>query len=125
MTALQAIQKIRIALGIEKFEAVATLIDGTTKVHVDGEFAPGEQLHVVAEDGSFMPAPEGTHTTEEGMMITVDAAGVITAVEEKAAEALEEEVAVEEEEKVEMAERLKKRPKQRYLLRLLLKWLRK
>lgn len=102
MNALQAIQKIRIALGIEKFEAVATLEDGVTKVHVDGEFAPGEQLHVVAEDGSFVPAPEGTHTTEDGMMITVDAAGVITTVEEKAAEALEEEVKVEEETKEEV-----------------------
>lgn len=109
MNALQAIQKIRIALGIEKFEVEATLEDGVTKVHVDGELAPGEQLHVVAEDGSYVPAPEGTHTTEDGKVITVDAAGVITAVEEKAAEALEEEVEVEveeekmEEEKVEVA----------------------
>jgi hypothetical protein len=108
MNALQAIQKIRIALGIQKFEVEATLEDGVTKVHVDGELAPGEQLHVVAEDGSFVPAPEGTHTTQEGVKITVDAAGVITAVEEKAAEALEEEKVEEgmevEEEKMEEIE---------------------
>ena len=104
MNALQAIQKIRIALGIQKFEAVATLEDGVTKVHVDGEFAPGEQLHVVAEDGSFVPAPEGTHTTEDGMKITVDAAGVITTVEEK----VEAEEEVTEEEIAEAEEDMKK-----------------
>ena len=105
MTAIDAIKKIKVALGIQKFEAVAKLVDGT-EVHVDNEFAPGEQLHVVAEDGSFVPAPEGVHETEDGQLVTVDAAGVIVSIEDKPAEeALEEEkVEIEEEEKVEMAE---------------------
>jgi len=96
MTAIDAIKKIKVMLGLEKFEAVATLVDGTTKVHVDGEFAPGEQLHVVAEDGSFTPAPEGVHTTEDGKVITVDAAGVIVSVE-TATEEVEATEQVEEE----------------------------
>lgn len=98
MKAIDAIKKIKIALGLEKFEAVAKLVDGT-EVHVEGEFAPGEQLHVVAEDGSFLPAPEGEHITEDGMKITVDAAGVIVSVEESA-----EEVAAEKEEEMEKEE---------------------
>ena len=91
MTAIEAIKKIKIALGIEKMEAVSELLDGT-KVHVDNEFAVGEQLHVVAEDGTYVPATEGTHETIEGKLITVDAAGVITAIEDK----VTEEVAAEE-----------------------------
>jgi len=104
MNAFTAIKKIKIALGLEKFEAVAELVDGT-KVHVDGEFEVGEQLHVVAEDGEFTPAPEGQHTTTDGMMITVDAAGVITAVESAEEETEEVSVEVEAEKKEEeMAE---------------------
>ena len=103
MTATEAIKKIKIALGLEKMEAVAELLDGT-QVHVDNEFAVGEQLHVVTEDGSYAPAPEGTHETIEGKLITVDAAGVITTIEEKeevAAEEVKEEEKVEEEVKME------------------------
>lgn len=104
MNAFTAIKKIKIALGLEKFEAVAELVDGT-QVHVDGEFEVGEQLHVVAEDGEFTPAPEGQHTTTDGMMITVDAAGVITAVESAEEETEEVSVEVEAEKKEEeMAE---------------------
>ena len=104
MNAFQAIKKIKIALGLEKFEAVAELVDGT-KVHVDGEFEVGEQLHVVAEDGEFTPAPEGEHTTTDGMKITVDAAGVITAIESAEEETEEVSVEVEAEKKEEeMAE---------------------
>jgi hypothetical protein len=102
MTAIEAIKKIKIALGIEKMEAVAELVDGT-QVHVDNEFAVGEQLHVVTEDGSYAPAPEGQHETTEGKLITVDAAGVITAIEEKEEVAAEE---VKEEEKVEVKEEM-------------------
>lgn len=100
MKAIDAIKKIKIALGLEKFEAVAKLVDGT-EVHVEGEFAPGEQLHVVAEDGSFLPAPEGEHITEDGMKITVDAAGVIVSVEESAEEVAAE-ITEEEMEEIEV-----------------------
>ena len=88
MNALQAIKMIRVALGVQKFEAVAKLQDGT-QVHVDGEFAVGEQLHIVQEDGTFVPAPEGEHYLEDGRALYVDAAGVITNIEEAATESVE------------------------------------
>ena len=101
MTAQDAIKRIKIALGMEKFEAIAELVDGT-KVHVDEDFTVGAQLHIVNEDGSYAAAPEGTHETTEGKLITVDAAGVITAIEDKVTEEVAaEEVKVEEETKVE------------------------
>ena len=103
MNALQALKRIKLALGMETFEAVAELVDGQ-KVHVDGEFEVGAQLHVIAEDGSYVPATEGTHTTTEGNEITVDAAGVITSIE-PVEETPEVEVEVEAEKKEEeMAE---------------------
>jgi hypothetical protein len=99
MTALEAIKKIRVALGVQKFEQTAKLMDGITEVHVDGEFAVGETLHVIQEDGTFVPAPEGTHLLEDGRELYVDAAGVITQIEAAAEEAAmedEEEVVTEE-----------------------------
>ena len=85
MTSTEAIKKIKVLLGIEKFEATANLADGTP-VHVDTEFEVGATLHVVQEDGTFVPAPEGEHTLEDGRKLYVDAAGVITAIEEEATE---------------------------------------
>jgi len=111
MTANDAIQKIRVMLGLDTDtvvkEAAATatevelaesvLVDGTVVV-VDGDFEVGKPLFVVTEEGNI-PAPEGQHETQDGYIVTVDAAGIITAIEEKAPEAeapAEEEVVVEE-----------------------------
>ena len=97
MNAFEAIKKIRIALGVQKFEATANLVDGTP-VHVDTDFEVGTTLHLVQEDGTFVPAPEGIHKLEDGRELYVDAAGVITQVEQATEEAMEdEEVAVVEE----------------------------
>lgn len=87
MTTNEAINKIKLLLGVqaEKFEATAALQDGTP-VHVDTEFEVGATLHIVQEDGTFVPAPEGEHTLEDGKKLYVDAAGVITAIEDEAAE---------------------------------------
>lgn len=110
MTSQEAISKIKVLLGLEEptvqesFEATATLADGTP-VHVDTEFEVGAALHVVQEDGSMVPAPEGSHTLEDGKTLVVDAAGIITSIEEAAEEA---ETELEEEEvEVEMAEESK------------------
>ena len=85
MTSTEAIRKIKVLLGLEKFEATANLADGTP-VHVDTDFEVGTTLHVVQEDGTFVPAPEGEHLLEDGRKLYVDAAGVITAIEEEATE---------------------------------------
>ena len=100
MTSTEAINKIKVLLGLdvetvkESFEATANLMDGTP-VHTPGEFEVGAALHVIQEDGSMVPAPEGTHTLENGMALTVDAAGIIVSVEEKAEEAAAEETPAE------------------------------
>ena len=86
MTSNEAIQKIRVLLGLEtahKFEAVANLVDGTP-VHVETDFEVGVQLHVVQPDGTFVPAPEGEHTLEDGRTLVVDADGIIVEVREAA-----------------------------------------
>lgn len=103
MTANNAIQKIRVLLGVEEEViaiAMATdkLVDGT-EVKVEGELEVGKALVVVTEEGDI-PAPAGSHQTESNNIITVDEAGVITQIEEVTEEATEE----VEEEVVEMEE---------------------
>lgn len=126
MKASEAIEKIRVLLGVEaQVEehqvqlATATLVDGTV-VEVEGELEVGKPLFVQTEEGPI-PAPAGKHQTTEDLLITVDEAGVITEiveVEETEVETEDKEVEVEmekdeveekmEEEKVkvEMAEKL-------------------
>ena len=111
MTGIEAIEKIKIMLGLEKtkekFEKTASLMDGT-EVYVEDEFIPGAQLSVITEEG-LIPAPEGTHILENGTAVTVDAAGIIVEVSEAEAEEMEEEKKeeMEEEKKEEMAEEVK------------------
>ena len=104
MTATNAIQKIRVLLGVQEDEvAVAMasemLVDGT-EVKVEGELEVGKPLFVATAEGDI-PAPAGIHQTQSDMLITVDEAGIITQVEEVTTEATEE---VEEEVNVEMEE---------------------
>ena len=94
MNASDALTKIRVMLGMEpEVEATsvelaeATLADGTV-VKVEGELAEGKALLVVTEEGEI-PAPEGIHETSDGKLITVDAGGVITAIEEKPEEVVD------------------------------------
>jgi hypothetical protein len=91
MNALDAIKQIRIMLGVDQVVetaaiqmAKATLVDGT-EVEVEGSFEVGKQLSVLTAEGPI-PAPEGVHETTEGLVVTVDAQGVITNIEEKEVE---------------------------------------
>jgi len=59
--------------------ATATLVDGT-KVEADGDFEVGKPLFVITEAGERVPAPEGEHTTDSGIVVVVDAEGVITGI---------------------------------------------
>lgn len=59
--------------------AEATLVDGT-KVEVEGDFEVGKPLFVITEAGERVPAPEGEHTTESGIVVVVDAEGIITGI---------------------------------------------
>jgi len=96
MTANEAIKKIKVMLGVEQVVetveteiqlAEATLVDGTI-VKVEGEFEVGKQLLVVTVEGDIA-APEGIHETTDGLLVTVDAQGVITNLEETTKESEE------------------------------------
>lgn len=88
MNAAQAIDNIVKMLGLqfkkETFKSTF-LTDGTTEVtnNMDDEdFQPGQTLYVVKES-TLAPAPEGSHETREGVVITVDSESVIIAVSQK------------------------------------------
>jgi len=68
---------------VEKSEnfADATLEDGTKVTNdIAGEFAVGQALKVITEEGEKVSAPEGDHVTKSGIVLTVDAEGIITGV---------------------------------------------
>ena len=94
--------QIKIALGLDVKMAEAVLEDGVTRVEAEA-FEPGMKIYVVSETGEKAPAPEGTHTTEDGTKVTVDAEGTITAVEKPESE-VEIEIEAAEEEKPKPAE---------------------
>jgi len=59
----------------------AKLTDGT-EIETDesGDFAVGQKLYAITKEGEKVPAPEGEHTTESGIVLTVDSSGTITGV---------------------------------------------
>ncbi len=106
MKAIEAIEKIKVMLGMEQEVAIdsetevqpaetevelaeAALVDGTI-VKADS-FSEGAALFVVTEEGDI-PAPVGVHETTDGKMITVEEEGIIAKIEDK----VEEEAEVEE-----------------------------
>jgi hypothetical protein len=99
----QKLNQIKIALGMETVKMVsAKLEDGVTVVEAEA-FEPGKEIFVVSESGEKAKAPEGTHTTEDGTKVTVDAEGKIVSVEAPEAK-VEVEAAAEDKDKEEMKE---------------------
>lgn len=95
--------------------AEATLADGTKITNKqEGEFEVGQELYVITAEGEEVLAPSGEHTSESGIVITVDEAGIITGIHhpdqegEGSLEASEEEMSTDKVEEtpevVEMAE---------------------
>lgn len=61
--------------------AEATLVDGTKVSNkADAEFEVGQELYVITDSGEDVIAPSGEHTTESGIVVTVDEAGKITGI---------------------------------------------
>jgi len=59
----------------------ATLTDGTKiMTDEDEEFAPGQYAYVITQEGEKVGAPEGEHTTESGIVLTIDSEHRITGV---------------------------------------------
>lgn len=80
MNYLKKLNQIKLLLGMEVKMVEAVLEDGVTKV-VAESLEAGYDLKVVSESGEEAPAPEGTHTLQDGTKVTVDANGKITLVE--------------------------------------------
>jgi hypothetical protein len=81
----------------------ATLADGTKITNMlDADFEVGQELHVITEEGEHVLAPSGEHTTESGIVLTVDGEGIITGVKHPDSEG--EGSLTEEEMSTELAE---------------------
>jgi len=82
--------------------AEAELVDGTV-VYTEGELAVGATLLIKVEEGEESPyAPEGIHSTTDGMLIGVGPNGEIMEISEIEAEAKPEEIIEEVMEEVEV-----------------------
>jgi hypothetical protein len=61
---------------LRKFDE-AELADGTI-VGTDGDFEVGKKLYVKDQEGEWVQAPEGSHTTKSNIEFVVDSEGTIT-----------------------------------------------
>lgn len=100
------LNQIRVMLGMDVKMVESVLEDGVTKVETES-LEPGFELFVVSEEGEKAPAPEGTHTLEDGTKVTVDAEGKITLVEKAEEPKVEVEVEAAAEEEVKVEEEVK------------------
>jgi hypothetical protein len=105
MNATEAIDKIVKLLGLKfaKDKFFSTVLDdGTTEVtnNLDEELMVGQTLYVIGET-TLSPAPAGTHTTREGIVVVVDEESTIVEIkkysEETTEETTEEDMELEEE----------------------------
>ena len=97
------IQKIEIESKVEEEMDSATLADGTKVLtKEEGDFKEGQALFVIDGEGNEVPAPEGEHTTKSGIVLVVDAEGVIKGIKYPDVEG-EGSLEASEEQKSEMA----------------------
>jgi len=75
--------------------AEATLADGTTKIYWDGDLAVGTKVYLLDAEGNQIPAPEGSHTLEDGKNIVLGTEGEVLEVAEAAREEMIEQIAVD------------------------------
>lgn len=108
MTTEQAVKMIKEMLfgKTEVKMAEARLMDGTKVTNnLEGDFEIGQTLYVVAEDGTLVLAPSGEHTLEDGVVVMLDEASLITEIKAEGAEETTEEemeeIVVETPEEVE------------------------
>jgi len=83
--AKEALKKIADLLNLTfKKETFAStkLVDGETEVtnNLDEDFKIGQTIYIVGES-TLTPAPAGSHTTREGLVLTLDSSSVIIAIE--------------------------------------------
>jgi hypothetical protein len=65
----------------EETMAKAKLTDGTEiMTDEEGDFQVGQKLYAITKEGEKVTAPYGEHTTDSGIVLTVDGEGFITGV---------------------------------------------
>ena len=100
MSAISKLNEIKKLLGfaVEEEPAVkfaeGTLADGTIVRFPGEEIAVGALLEVQTPEGEFVPAPDGTHETADGYLVTT-AGGIVTEIIEKE-QSIEPEAPVEQ-----------------------------
>tara|TARA_R110002153_G_scaffold228765_1_gene381793 strand:- start:953 stop:1717 length:765 start_codon:yes stop_codon:yes gene_type:complete len=77
----EELEEVEIEVEEKKF-IESTLIDGTIVINDEEVLEIGQKLYVVTEDGRI-DAPEGEHETVDGIIVTVDAEGIISDIKEK------------------------------------------
>lgn len=90
------LERIKALLGFKRLSFASTfLVDGETEItnNKESDFEVGDELFIVGES-TLTPAPEGSHTTREGLVITVDESSIIISI---ASEQIEEEMEEDEE----------------------------
>jgi len=95
-------EQILVALGLNKAEVKlewqAKSEDGTIFVSTAEELAAGVDISVLTEDGTTIPVPAGTYTTDTGVSFRVEEEGIVAEViETETEEVVEEEVEASEE----------------------------
>jgi hypothetical protein len=107
MNATEAIDKIvkLLKLDFKREEFKSSFLEDGTEVtnnmSDESEFEVGQTLYVVKES-TLAPAPKGSHTTREGLVLTVDSESTIIAIASKDTDETEVKVEVESGKKEEM-----------------------
>lgn len=62
---------------VKRIFAEATLADGTTKIYYEGDLAVGSKIFLLDAEGNEIPAPEGSHTLENGTNVVLGTEGEV------------------------------------------------
>lgn len=62
---------------VKRIFAEATLADGTTKIYYEGDLAVGTKIYLLDAEGNEIPAPEGSHTLEDGTNVVLGTEGEV------------------------------------------------
>jgi prefoldin subunit 5 len=90
--------QILVALGLNKAKSLrlewqAKTDDGTILVSTADELTSGVDISVLTEDGTTIPLPAGSYTTDTGVSFRVEEEGIVAEVLQSEGEAVSEEMA--------------------------------
>jgi len=80
---------------VKRIFAEATLADGTTKIYYEGDLAVGTKIYLLDAEGNEIPAPEGSHTLEDGTNVVLGTEGEVLEIAEASRDEMIEEVKVD------------------------------